>query len=301
MAKEVVFVCGKKRLGSHCVKSGGNILFLHPAMARSGYYEMPDDEEAKRKYNMAKKIQMVSSPMDLMVSFRSYYQRTRQDSDKECNPFSLLQQTAIFDDPSTKLRATDDRDRIFGLLGLASDCDQLNILIDYKTLTAEDVFINTSKAILSTLDLTVLAFQARAPLTMTGLPSWACDWTANVCLPFGDNTNIDRPFHASGTSTAKLFFPDCPDPKIFRIEGFHVGKVFRVNFAQSSGSAKSLDGNNADLTADNFITAQKAFLLVTLKRTLPVHFSETTKFSNRMSVCLELGAQYRDASMTTLK
>ena len=93
------------------------------------------------------------------------------------------------------LHATDKRDLIYGLLGVASDYDpeaenNLRITIDY-TKTVKQVFIEASSAILLNghMELLVVAlYQHQASLqqghsNLTELPSWAIRWDKVVEIP----------------------------------------------------------------------------------------------------------------------
>ncbi|KAF8859169.1 hypothetical protein BDZ45DRAFT_366975 [Acephala macrosclerotiorum] len=226
-------------------------------MVRARWSKNFYDQEAQRRHNVAKQLVLASSAMGRMVSFRSWYQLTKDRRDKERTLFTYLLQTATTDKPSEKLHASDERDRIFALLGLATDHDQLKIPIDYESSKAADVFVNASKAMLSTLDLTILALRARPSSSMANLPSCVGDWTANVSLPFGDNSYIDRPFPVCGISTARLSFPSYPGENIFCINGICVGTVSKVGFAPYLDSTMSPE--DVKLIGDVFVSSAEIF------------------------------------------
>ena len=70
-------------------------------------------------------------------------------------------------------RATDPRDLVYALLGIASDAEELGIEIDYSK-SVQEVFTNTAVAILCTGRIEVLAHAQHPQLTL-GLPSWVPD------------------------------------------------------------------------------------------------------------------------------
>lgn len=88
-----------------------------------------------------------------------------------------------------------------------------------------------------------------------GLPSWVCDWSANPYDPFGDSTHIDKPFHASGNSTANLRFPDYPQEEVPRIEGFHVGEITETGFPPTVKLVQRYDGSAVKwLVVEEFVS-----------------------------------------------
>ena len=258
VARAPVFVCGKKSLESRFFDNASTVLwyFCWTAMDRSGY--IVHDEQARRKQEMLH-VGLTNSAMDLMLSLRRHFQQFRLEKKEQRTLLSLLKQTAILEASSTKFEATDKRDMVFGLLGLAADSDVLDIPVDYSTRTTpEDVFISASKEILNTKKLDILAFRSPSGRTKT-LPSWACDWSADLCGPFGDSTHIDRPFHASGNSTAKLSFPNYPQDRILCLEGFRVGEVSEISYAPTRKEVQS-DGNVQWMLVEEFVSsAEGAF------------------------------------------
>ena len=97
--------------------------------------------------------------------------------------------------------ATDPRDKVFALIGLAVDDGSLKSFIDYDR-TTEEVMLGTayyllrSGDLLDVIDLAGLRQQGRMP----GLASWAVDWTVTRSgLPLNFNfAPDDVQYHASG-------------------------------------------------------------------------------------------------------
>ncbi|ORX98424.1 heterokaryon incompatibility protein-domain-containing protein [Clohesyomyces aquaticus] len=80
--------------------------------------------------------------------------------------------------------ATDPRDKIFGLLGLALDREDLRkygLLPDY-TLSCQEVYANAMKALVRQGHISILS-HVQFPKTMEGLPSWAPDWSRLIQPP----------------------------------------------------------------------------------------------------------------------
>jgi hypothetical protein len=102
------------------------------------------------------------------------------------------------------LEATDPRDKIYGLLGLAADRDELKelgVLPDY-TQSCQDVYISVAAAILRQGHLSALSL-AQFSKAHIGLPSWVPDWSK----PLGDtlqgistdHMTLEPAYNASGS------------------------------------------------------------------------------------------------------
>jgi len=73
--------------------------------------------------------------------------------------------------------ATNDEDKVFALIGLAGDIDDVRSLIDLKH-QAREVYVKLALHYLSQGDLRALALAGDSTFgNVRGLPSWAADWT----------------------------------------------------------------------------------------------------------------------------
>jgi hypothetical protein len=106
------------------------------------------------------------------------------------------------------LDATDPRDKIYGLLGLAVDRDQLKelgVLPDY-TRSCQDVYISVGAALLKQGHISALSL-AQFPKVQLGLPSWAPDWSkplgATLQGTCADRMTPKPQFNASGSLLPK--------------------------------------------------------------------------------------------------
>ena len=81
--------------------------------------------------------------------------------------------------------ATDDRDRIFGLLGMARDAAQLGIVPDYSEITSYiDVYTFAARKIIEAGNIDMLSFSQHRN-HRTDIPSWVPDWTKQMLRPCG--------------------------------------------------------------------------------------------------------------------
>jgi Heterokaryon incompatibility protein (HET) len=104
------------------------------------------------------------------------------------------------------LDATDPRDKIYGLLGLAADRDQLKdfgIQPDY-TRPCRELYISITIAMLRQGYLSVLSL-SQFPKTQIGLPSWVPDWSIPLKKPLqstrADYMTLHPEYTASGSLT----------------------------------------------------------------------------------------------------
>jgi hypothetical protein len=97
----------------------------------------------------------------------------------------LLQQTCIAEHGQpTFLDATDPRDKVFGLLGLASDkvaLEEKGVTPNYR-FSCQEIYATTTTALIDLGHANVLSC-VQFPKTQVGLPSWVPDWSAPLNPP----------------------------------------------------------------------------------------------------------------------
>ncbi|KAJ2993565.1 hypothetical protein NUW58_g1804 [Xylaria curta] len=138
------------------------------------------------------------------------------------------------------LDSSDPRDKIFALLGLASDRDDLidrGVIPDY-TKSHREVYTMTTSALLQQGHLSLLSFvQPQKSSAQRDLPSWVPDWyqplTAPLQIVYDDHMILRPEFRASGVNHSNSVIKvDCSSPDISRIslEGYAWDKVHSVGF-----------------------------------------------------------------------
>ena len=123
---------------------------------------------------------------------------------------------------SRRTKATDQRDKIYSLLGLMKDEERAAIRVDYSlNHTVTDVFMDVAKYCLPTLYGPRLLVEAGISRTIPGLPSWAPDWTSIYRTPLNTGLynaclNLHKPIEL------------LPDGKSIRMMGRKIEKVALV-------------------------------------------------------------------------
>lgn len=123
------------------------------------------------------------------------------------------------------MKATDPRDYIFGIAGLARrDLEELGIKVDYKT-SVQNLFTKVAIAYLEIRrDLDILGF-CQFPKTKTNLPSWVPDWTMCLQAPvrlIGDEGQFNA---ASGTEPSLVITQHACQ---LHILGYRLGKIAQL-------------------------------------------------------------------------
>lgn len=99
-------------------------------------------------------------------------------------------------------RCADRKDKVYGLLGMAADGDELGVIVDYSK-SVEEIYIDIAYRILkhgSSLDL----FTAVKADKKLQLPSWVPDWSATGSM--WREIGRDLQFNASGGLTSQPCF-----------------------------------------------------------------------------------------------
>lgn len=109
---------------------------------------------------------------------------------------TLLDRVIVKDSNSRRIGATDPRDRVYALLGIAIDDAAKDIVADY-TLSCEQAYISTARALLRHGHDDILSL-CRIRGVCRDLPSWVPDWSADLRKPWSTWHMHERLFNASG-------------------------------------------------------------------------------------------------------
>jgi hypothetical protein len=151
---------------------------------------------------------------------------------------TLLDRVIISDSSSWSIGATDPRDRIYALLGIANDEGAKAIVPDY-TLSCEQAYIMTARALLRHGHDDILSL-CRARTPRRNLPSWVPDWAADLRKPWSVWHVHERLYDASSlpNNMPKLSLGSC-DESVFdvhlNLEGFTVDTIKDLGHAFQLG------------------------------------------------------------------
>ncbi|KAH8597879.1 heterokaryon incompatibility protein-domain-containing protein [Bisporella sp. PMI_857] len=134
--------------------------------------------------------------------------------------------------------ATDPRDKVFGLLGLSGDVDNIGIKPDY-TISPQETYTDLfKKHVAATRSLDMIC-AGRHPRNFNDLPSWVPDWSTDQLIPgicihdryVGGNSVPGSPiphfekYMAAGDSSPQVSFFD----NNISVAAVHVGNVVLVS------------------------------------------------------------------------
>jgi hypothetical protein len=124
------------------------------------------------------------------------------------------------------LQATDPRDRIYALLGLANDTQELSIRPDYSK-SCRLVYTEFAEAVLMVGDDLDILSKCQFPRFQEGLPSWVPDWSTTFSHRIAAKS--DHLFSASGISLPSLSIShDSDGRRILVLAGARVDALHTV-------------------------------------------------------------------------
>jgi len=122
-----------------------------------------------------------------------------------------------------RLRATDPKDKIYGILGLARDAETLAVTPDYR-MSVGAVYSDVTAKILSNGGLHLLQLCGYNP--HSELPSWVPDLRNNIKESPNNPGSLNKPFRASATrKPSKYPKPLESNPNVLAAEGIRIDTV----------------------------------------------------------------------------
>lgn len=186
--------------------------------------ELQNFKQFKDHFNAITKVEMCQSAIRLFGMRRKYHEA--QNKQQNSNKYPLLRLLASLH-VRNRISASDKRDRIFGVLGMASDAVELGLRPRYEdSCSWKEVYTEAARAMLEAgyLDLLSLA-QPPPPKVTRELPSWAPDWSQELSAPsvqlpwfsfFSASNNMPfRPVSSTANRTASQI----------RLHGFMIDEI----------------------------------------------------------------------------
>ncbi|KAM6506532.1 hypothetical protein FSOLCH5_013507 [Fusarium solani] len=170
--------------------------------------------------------EILEEPTDRLFSCRSLHQKHAGDQ-----LHMLLRKLFVNHDT----RASEHRDRVFALLGLAVDADRLGIRPDYVSSEGGTgrILTQTARALIERSGRVDTLCYSQFPKVprLAGLPSWVPDWRSNLRPSFYTvNERIDQHlFAAAGQDSVVEAIPALKDdPNILGLRGYMVDVIEKV-------------------------------------------------------------------------
>ncbi|KPM43756.1 hypothetical protein AK830_g2730 [Neonectria ditissima] len=131
----------------------------------------------------------------------------------------------------------DPRDKIWGLLGIAGDSDQLGLKASY-TVDTEFVYETTARALLHQGYISILKWCRTRQVTS---PSWVPNWVLPVRNPWSEDLGMPL-FKATGTKRQPNVGHTRPDPPgCIRLYGIRVDSIADIGSVWQAGMDDSFD------------------------------------------------------------
>jgi hypothetical protein len=136
-------------------------------------------------------------------------------------------------------KAFDKRDMVYGLMSIASDREELHLLMDYKK-GWQDVYREVTEAYIMSNDLTLLSCTG-STTTQSGLPTWVQDWSQQRC--FISILREDRvSFYSAATSVPILF--SFPQEGQLSLKGCYVDSIRSTSLRLSDCIKQGMKAND---------------------------------------------------------
>ena len=224
VAQAVTLMCGSKTMSLKNFAAASNFCgFARQRRAENMTLEewMDPVRGPLLKASMAK---APSSAPNIIVGIRRRYQRETGDPE---SIFGLLKRACFARAAISPLKATDSRDKIYGLLGLDSSNEQLGIAPDY-TRSAQEVYTDATRAFIAKGEVNILAWSQQHKIVQ-GLPSWVPDFSSPIRQPCGENDRIGSTgatFMASGQHPALILSHE--SPHVIGLRGVFIDTIASV-------------------------------------------------------------------------
>lgn len=215
LARTATFVCGSERINADHVLLARHV--FQNAVTRA--------KKEEPGLVQLKNCEVVSS--DTLYPFFATRQR-RKGRDAgygtEESLYRLLQTLHV----SKKMQATEDCDKIYAVLGLATDVDKLKVCADYRLKSRiEFIYTQTAKAIIANGNLDMIHL-AQGPRDQIKVPSWVPNWSGSLQRSFAwepDKENITL-FDVSKESKPELL--DVAEAHVLGLGGTRVDEIQTV-------------------------------------------------------------------------
>ncbi|KAF7527535.1 hypothetical protein G7054_g10431 [Neopestalotiopsis clavispora] len=166
----VTFHCGDEKISKTTLWAGGRaiIAMMNNAFSRAGFWVADD-------------------PLWRTLSGANFISRRTMDLARSDDTDFTLEELLL--ETSTNLgewsyEASDPRDRVYAIMGLACDLSTLGLSSNYEK-SCEDAYTAAAEKILRNSGTIDILYAVTWPKKIAGMPSWVPDWTTSVPATFG--------------------------------------------------------------------------------------------------------------------
>jgi hypothetical protein len=235
-SRDPIIICGNRLYPWH------HLHWASTWMRRAGYMRLPQIPERLLNVNIMGNLRncLTKWPLDALMSFTQ-----------------------------TKFHATDQRDKIFGLLGMAAECQDGSLMPealrpDYSVDTAQ-TYLKVARFLLQNGSSLAILTRARGAVgspmrrqrlyDLTGLPSWAPDWSDFRVFNKGIRASLARVHFSDPEKAPHLGFPDSYTAsarlgiKVYESED---SSVLRVGGAKLATVTKVYSFDDNEVSKDEF-------------------------------------------------
>ncbi|KAH6708752.1 heterokaryon incompatibility protein-domain-containing protein [Leptodontidium sp. MPI-SDFR-AT-0119] len=166
--------------------------------------------------------------------------------------------------------ATNPRDHVYGLLGLATEAYREKLTVDYEEPVA-DLYLRVARLVVELGEGHKLLYNLHGLQSDLGLPSWVPDWSSEgypffTLAPMQGNavTTVDIPYACAGGESSNMRVSQ--DGLRLHCEGFIVDVIDRVSntdiddYYQEKNEQATEPGNGEDETAERKLGSSNGFL-----------------------------------------
>ncbi|KAK3947063.1 Heterokaryon incompatibility protein 6, OR allele [Pseudoneurospora amorphoporcata] len=226
----------------------------------------------------------VISEAALMISMKIIRQTFLTPAERFAKrPYSLQDLLGLlYSQGDNNFYTTRYRDRIYGLLGLATDVDELGIIPDYSGTSTAEVLTEVARAIIergrpnpepgSPPPLSVLRY-AQLPktepdnmeeelLNRVPLPTWVPDWRNNLAGSYEGEFVVDQPYTPSRNSSKPAIVPTS-NSNVLGLRGY------LINIVEATGDCLPIVVENMSWIV--FAESMKTLWHGSYSKTLPVY------------------------------
>lgn len=241
VAQDVTLMCCSKKLSFRTFSAASN--FCGYARKRQAEHMTLDQwmDPVRGPLLKATMAKAPSAAPNVVIGIRRRYQRETGDPE---SVFGLLKRSCFIRPAIHPLKATDSKDKIYGLLGLDSSNQPLDISPDY-TKTTKEVYTAATRAFIASAEVNILAWSQQHKIVQ-GLPTWVPDFSSPIRPPCGENDRIGSSgaiYFASGKHPASLISHD--NPNVIGLLGVLIDTVAAVGTPWLPPSNASFDYESA--------------------------------------------------------